>query len=117
MAQGAPHRCLQPGCRVLLQRGVRRCEAHAASSARSDWQRRKALGASLYSEAEWRRRRAAFLAAHPHCRACGVDATVVDHIVPHRGDRALFYAESNCQGMCATCHSKKTALYDSGFGR
>ena len=40
----------------------------------------------------WRRARAAFLAQHPLCAACRaqgrvVPATVVDHVVPHRGDQ------------------------------
>jgi 5-methylcytosine-specific restriction endonuclease McrA len=29
----------------------------------------------------------------------------VDHIVPHRGNRGLFWARSNWQSLCATCHN------------
>ena len=41
----------------------------------------------------WRRARAAFLALHPLCASCRaqgrvVPATVVDHVVPHRGEAA-----------------------------
>lgn len=35
-------------------------------------------------------------------------ATVVDHIVPHRGDQKLFWDESNWQPLCKPCHDKKT---------
>ena len=35
-------------------------------------------------------------------------ATEVDHIVPHRGDYALFWDETNWQGLCKSCHSAKT---------
>ena len=47
----------------------------------------------------WRRARAAFLAQHPLCAACRaqgrvVPATVVDHVVPHRGDQRLFWDEA-----------------------
>ena len=47
----------------------------------------------------WRRARAAFLARHPLCAACRaqgrvVPATVVDHVVPHRGDQRLFWDET-----------------------
>ena len=63
--------------------------------------------------AEWRRARKAFLQLHPLCVECmkrGVltPATVVDHIMPHRGDQRLFWDESNWQSLCATCHNKKT---------
>ena len=34
-----------------------------------------------------------------------VPATVVDHIVPHKGDMALFWDKSNWQGLCAHCHN------------
>ena len=40
-------------------------------------------------------------------------ATDVDHIVPHRGDRDLFWDRNNWQALCHSCHSKKTAAEDS----
>ena len=36
-------------------------------------------------------------------------ATVVDHIVPHKGDKAMFWGSGNWQGLCAPCHNAKTA--------
>jgi len=35
-------------------------------------------------------------------------ATVVDHILPHRGDEDLFWDESNWQPLCKRCHDRKT---------
>lgn len=35
-----------------------------------------------------------------------VEATVVDHITPHRGDKALFWDSANWQSLCAECHSR-----------
>jgi 5-methylcytosine-specific restriction enzyme A len=62
----------------------------------------------------WRRARAAFLARHPLCAACRakgrvVPATVVDHLVPHRGNPERFWNEANWQGLCKPCHDRKTA--------
>jgi 5-methylcytosine-specific restriction protein A len=37
-----------------------------------------------------------------------VKATVVDHIIPHRGDPTLFWDESNWQPLCKKCHDQKT---------
>ena len=61
----------------------------------------------------WRRARAAFLAVHPLCAACRaqgrvVPAAVVDHVVPHRGDQALFWDQSNWTPSCKPCHDRKT---------
>ena len=41
-------------------------------------------------------------------------ATVVDHVIPHKGDKALFWDTSNWQAMCAPCHSSKTVKEDMG---
>ena len=62
----------------------------------------------------WRRARAAFLALHPLCVPCAAAgrlkaATVVDHIVPHRGDATLFWDEANWAPVCKRCHDAKTA--------
>jgi 5-methylcytosine-specific restriction protein A len=36
-------------------------------------------------------------------------ATVTDHVVPHRGDRVLFWdVHGNWQSMCGSCHTTKT---------
>ena len=63
--------------------------------------------------ARWRRERAAFLRCHPLCAECQKEgrltpATVVDHIIPHRGDQRLFWDESNWQPLCEYHHNKKT---------
>ncbi|HSH84369.1 MAG TPA: HNH endonuclease signature motif containing protein [Guyparkeria sp.] len=33
-------------------------------------------------------------------------ATVVDHIVPHQGNKELFWDRSNWQPLCAPCHDR-----------
>lgn len=69
----------------------------------------------------WQRVRRGFLAAHPLCAACAAEgavreATVVDHIEPHKGDQGLFWDRSNWQPLCKTHHDRKTAREDGGFG-
>ena len=66
----------------------------------------------------WRKVRVAYLRKHPLCVKClakgrYVQATVVDHIVPHRGDPALLWNENNFQALCKPCHDKKTGLEDT----
>jgi 5-methylcytosine-specific restriction endonuclease McrA len=46
-----------------------------------------------------------------------ISATRVDHIEPHGGNEELFWRESNHQSLCESCHNRKTAIFDGGFGR
>ena len=62
---------------------------------------------------KWDRERLIFLRAHPLCVMCQEQgrvtaATVVDHIIPHRGDMSLFWDERNWQSLCERCHDEKT---------
>ena len=62
--------------------------------------------------ARWRRARIAFLQKHPLCAECQREgkltpATVVDHIIPHRGDQRLFWDKTNWQPLCKDCHARK----------
>ncbi len=64
----------------------------------------------------WKRRRARHLSEYPLCAYClregrATVATVCDHIVPHRGDRALF--DGPIQSLCASCHSSVKAKEES----
>jgi len=34
-------------------------------------------------------------------------ASVVDHIVAHRGDQELFWDQSNWQSLCKPCHDSE----------
>lgn len=73
-------------------------------------------------DGRWRKAARAFLQEHPLCvrhleKQRLVEATVVDHVRPHRGDYELFWDRSNWQALCKPCHDRKTALEDGGFGR
>lgn len=61
----------------------------------------------LYTR-KWHKVARGFLARHPVCAVCGAPATEVDHIVPHRGDPAVFWDAKNWQPLCHQCHSRKT---------
>lgn len=67
----------------------------------------------------WRQARLAFLMKHPFCVDCLEDgrhelANVVDHIIPHKGDKELFWDESNWQPLCKRHHDQKTITTDMG---
>ena len=35
-------------------------------------------------------------------------STQTDHVIPHQGDQALFWDETNWQALCDRCHARKT---------
>ncbi|WP_432443079.1 HNH endonuclease signature motif containing protein [Martelella lutilitoris] len=41
-------------------------------------------------------------------------AAEVDHIQPHRGDRALFFSLGNLQTLCKFCHSTAKQRMERG---
>jgi len=62
------------------------------------------------SNSRFRRLRHWFLMRNPFCNLCKREpATVLDHVVPHRGCSALFWNQSNWQGLCVHCHGVKTS--------
>lgn len=59
----------------------------------------------------WDAERKAYLKTHPTCARCGEPASVVDHVIPHKGDDRLFWDRTNWQPLCRHCHnSHKQAL-------
>jgi len=111
----AKHPCTHPGCPALVPRGHAQCPEHERGRRRSSDAERGSAAERGYGPA-WRAARASFLAAHPACATCGAPASVVDHVRAHKGDQALFWDRANWQPLCASCHSRKTAEHDGGFG-
>lgn len=76
-------------------------------------QRAKAPWKNWYSLAEWLAlRQRVFLRDHYTCQwpGCGklegdTSRLIADHKRPHRGNRALFFDETNVWTLCPTCHS------------
>ncbi len=63
--------------------------------------------------ARWRRYRLEFLQENPLCVCADCEgkttpATVVDHIVDHRGNYELFWNADNHQALAKRCHDRKT---------
>lgn len=110
MATKALRPCKRVGCTSLTRTGY--CEQHTP-----DWRNRQHKSSNawrwLYRTREWRQARELQLLMEPFCRECArygvrTRATDVDHIKPHRGNRALFTDAGNLQSLCHSCHSRKT---------
>ena len=100
--------CRHPGCGQLTRDGW--CAKHKPQKAR----RESAAWHAWYDKPIWRNRlRPAQLLREPFCRECArhgirTPASVVDHVVPFRGDWALFVDAANHQSLCKHHHDAKT---------
>ena len=111
MALKPPRPCRHPGCHELTREGY--CPAHKRKKAE---RRESAEWHDLYDDPVWTDDlRPTQLLREPFCRECTragrlrVRATVVDHVIPHRGNWALFTDRTNLQSLCKSCHDRKTA--------
>lgn len=112
--------CAEPGCNAIVEAG--RCPAHA----RVGFRARGSRQARGYDN-RWARRSRMFRAKYPLCgmrpgslrpvmsRCFETGRTAlavqVDHVIPHRGDPALFWDElGNWQSLCAQCGARKSSV-------
>jgi len=101
--------CRSPRCPDLAVPGSAYCLTHR----REEGRERGSSTAQGYG-VRWRKARRAWLSEHPLCAMCMEEgrveaATLVDHIIPHRGDYELFWDELNWQSLCVAHHSAKTS--------
>lgn len=107
----APKRpCRHPGCREFCDSGNVYCKVHNKEMSHDAY---RGTSSSRGYGWEWQIARKAWLRQHPLCVMCKAEgrivaASVVDHIVPHRGDKELFWDKSNWQSLCAMHHNDKT---------
>ena len=102
--------CARPGCAALTSGTY--CQAHRPK----DGGRRSAAYRAWYTSTRFRKARDQFMMANQFCAMCGAMATDLDHIKSHKGDPSLFWDPENWQALCTSCHSRKTAAEDGGFG-
>ena len=124
VAPKRPCKFASRGCRDMAVPGSSCCERHDQERKREADRRRMsdeqvAKVRKWYKLPIWYARRdaclraALFVCATPGCVSRATDC---DHIIPHRGDWALFIEPRNHQALCHSCHSRKTAREDGGFG-
>lgn len=65
--------------------------------------------------------RRSFLRLHPLCKFCEqagrlTPSEVVDHVIEHKGNQALFWDIGNWQALCKPCHDRLKAKAERGNG-
>jgi 5-methylcytosine-specific restriction enzyme A len=119
----APSRpCSQPLCFRFASPNTSRCDQHAIAHRQQVDTHRGSSSKRGYNY-RWQIASKAFLKLHPYCqcpthqgKADSPLATCVDHIIPHKNDKVLFWSRANWQAMSKECHDRKTAAEDGGFG-
>lgn len=101
--------CKHPGCPNLTE--GKYCEEH--KPLHPDRPSAESRGYN----SKWRKMSQQYLRKHPLCVQClangrYTEATVTDHIIPHRNRPELMWDESNFQALCKSCHDKKTWTED-----
>jgi 5-methylcytosine-specific restriction protein A len=113
MPRRAPSICTYPGCGQTTK-GKGRCPKHAGTRNKEIDARRRGARQRGYDR-RWQKARAAYLRENPLCVKCLDEtpprdelATVVDHIIDHKGDQELFWDRNNWQSLCKRHHDSKT---------
>lgn len=115
------HPCYFQGCPNLVPPGESACKEHRPRLAKIYNDARVESFQHLYNAKRWKALRLQKLRANPLCEHCQnvgrvTEAVIADHIVPHKGDRGLFYDYNNLQSLCRKCDDIKRNRYDGGWG-
>lgn len=107
--------CTKAGCPNLTDRGL--CTACRSALPPRPTARQRGY------DSKWDEARKGFLAKHPRCecpahkgKPDAPPSNTVDHIIPHKGDKALFWNRANWRAMAKPCHDAKTAKEDGRWG-
>lgn len=112
--------CRQLNCPNLTNHPSHYCPDHLKQS-QQQIDRKRGTAVERGYDYRWSKARTIYLREHPLCVKClaegrVVAGTVVDHIIPHRGDYQLMWDTSNWQSLCVFHHARKTATSDGAFG-
>lgn len=103
----APSVCSTPGCPK-----IRPCPIHDVAKPAPRSERYKP-----YNGTRWRKLSATYRKRHPICEECHVlPSAHVDHKDGRGPDGPRGYDWDNLKALCRSCHSRKTASHDGGFG-
>lgn len=103
MPTRAPRLC---GCGRRVEFGDRcPCQAKRDQERKARFDKSRPNSSQRGYDRAWEKAKREWLKAHPFCRRCGAPATTVDHIEPHKGDKARFWDKTNWQSLCDHDHN------------
>ena len=91
---------------------------------RQQYDKRRGTAAERGYNAKWRKERKLYLSEPDNqlCAICLKDGKVtasecIDHIIPHKGDKNLFWDINNWQPSCLKCNTKKAIREEGALAR
>ncbi|WP_395007302.1 HNH endonuclease [Undibacterium sp.] len=110
---------LKPRLQTLKASGLQTLSINPQTASAS-WRNDKQTSAQRGYGYKWQQARIGWLRAHPLCVMCEamgrvIAASVVDHKVPHRGNKELFWNRNNWQSLCQHHHSSDAQIRDRGL--
>lgn len=110
--------CRHKGCKAIHRNANGYCDGHQHEALKA---KRGSAGqfSAWYTTTRWRALRSRQLRAEPLCAYCErqgrvTEATICDHIEPHRGDVEKFWA-GPFQSLCQGCHSGEKQREERGM--
>lgn len=104
--------CYHPRCpNIVTEKGKKFCSAHHEEEKCEQRARgwRKKERNPFYVSVEWVKLRAIKFAMNPVCEHCHRKQTAeIDHITPLRIAPEMALDVDNLQGLCKSCHARKT---------
>jgi len=106
------------GCGTRIPSGRRcPCEIKRTKENNAHYEATRPSASKRGYDHEWRKARTEYLQQNTQCRMCRQPATLVDHVLPHRGNKRLFWNKANWQPLCTHCHaSRKQSIERSSQG-
>jgi 5-methylcytosine-specific restriction protein A len=99
--------CNHPGCNALINTDERYCLKHKKELP-PPFSSAIRYNESLYKTTQWRNLRNKVLKEQTNCFKCGIHKSEskleVHHLIPPRGNEALFFDENNLVAVCPVCH-------------
>lgn len=113
MPQSSPKVCAHSNCQKAT--AEKYCPEHKTTQ-RQEWaayDKDRASASERGYDVRWQEYRQLYLRHNPLCVLClkqgkHTQASVVDHINPHKGNMVLFWDSNNHQSLCRSCHDTKT---------
>ena len=111
-------KCRELGCKNDKTHRSAFCTQHGGSNKDLGISEKTKANSKFYNTSYWKQQRINQLSQKPLCASCLLDgrvvqATVVDHIFPHRQNSEKFKI-NNFQSLCVSCHTNKTLEENNG---
>lgn len=121
MANAPQRPCLRCRKKLTLEKYCHLCKPIIEAKKKKEnlvYEKKRGSSQERGYDSAWKKASKEWLRKHRWCNICKIKpAELVDHIIPHKGNKKLFWDDkNNWQPSCKSCNSSKAAKYEGGFG-